>query len=414
VSGPGTSFGAVLRDARQRAGVSLTDLAGRIHYSKGYLSKVETGKALPNLDLARRYDAALDAQGSLYGAAAAAARTGLAGTGGAAGAAAAEPLALSRRDALLVGAVSLLGVGTGLRALRATATADGADRYFLDMLGALHRQGWEQPPALLLPTLIAQSDAATALAAVAPDRQRADLLVAAARLAEFTGWMYQEADDLVAMRRWTRRAHDLATEAGDAGIPAYVLVRHANVALYGGDGESTVSLARRAADSRGPARVAGVAELHEAQGHALLGSSDGVRRSLDRARDRLDSAPAQRPSLGISSPVDQVALVGGWCAYELGRPDEAAEVLGQELARLSPQARRTRARFGCREAMALAADGQVDEACAATRRVLADLRTIDSATVRLDLRRLYRLLLRRSTTPAVRGVSAEVADALTS
>ncbi|NBH03695.1 helix-turn-helix transcriptional regulator, partial [Amycolatopsis sp. SID8362] len=37
------TFGAELRRLRHAAGLSLTELADRVHYSKGYLSKVETG-----------------------------------------------------------------------------------------------------------------------------------------------------------------------------------------------------------------------------------------------------------------------------------------------------------------------------------------------------------------------------------
>ena len=43
----GKSFGAELRRRRVAAGLSLAQLAARIHYSKGYLSKIETGHKPP-------------------------------------------------------------------------------------------------------------------------------------------------------------------------------------------------------------------------------------------------------------------------------------------------------------------------------------------------------------------------------
>lgn len=58
-------FGPELRRLRVDAGLSLTELAGRIHYSKGYLSKVETGVALPNHTLAALCDTELDTGGRL-------------------------------------------------------------------------------------------------------------------------------------------------------------------------------------------------------------------------------------------------------------------------------------------------------------------------------------------------------------
>ncbi|HEX3782254.1 MAG TPA: tetratricopeptide repeat protein [Pseudonocardiaceae bacterium] len=59
------SFGAELRRLRGAAGLSLTDLANKVHYSKGYLSKVETGLAQANGTLAALCDGVLDTEGTL-------------------------------------------------------------------------------------------------------------------------------------------------------------------------------------------------------------------------------------------------------------------------------------------------------------------------------------------------------------
>ncbi|UJW30909.1 tetratricopeptide repeat protein [Saccharothrix sp. AJ9571] len=59
------AFGAELRRLRQAAGLSLTELASRVHYSKGYLSKVETGVANPNTALAALCDTELGSGGTL-------------------------------------------------------------------------------------------------------------------------------------------------------------------------------------------------------------------------------------------------------------------------------------------------------------------------------------------------------------
>lgn len=60
-----TAFGAELRRLRQRAGMSLTDLADRIHYSKSYLSKVENGRARPQEAMALLCDAEFGSSGTL-------------------------------------------------------------------------------------------------------------------------------------------------------------------------------------------------------------------------------------------------------------------------------------------------------------------------------------------------------------
>ncbi|MEC3982142.1 helix-turn-helix domain-containing protein [Amycolatopsis sp. H20-H5] len=58
-------FGAEVRRRRQSAGMSLTALAAAVHFTKGYLSKVENGKARVNRGLAEACDRALAAQGEL-------------------------------------------------------------------------------------------------------------------------------------------------------------------------------------------------------------------------------------------------------------------------------------------------------------------------------------------------------------
>ncbi|MFJ6718338.1 helix-turn-helix domain-containing protein [Streptomyces sp. NPDC091259] len=58
-------FAAELRRLRRRRNVSLSELARSIHYSKGYLSKIENGRKPPTPDVARRCDQALGAGGEL-------------------------------------------------------------------------------------------------------------------------------------------------------------------------------------------------------------------------------------------------------------------------------------------------------------------------------------------------------------
>ncbi|GAB3898619.1 hypothetical protein GCM10029964_083350 [Kibdelosporangium lantanae] len=59
-SGSG-AFGAELRRWRAKRELSLAGLARLTHYSKSYLSKIETGDKRPNRDLASRCDDALEA-----------------------------------------------------------------------------------------------------------------------------------------------------------------------------------------------------------------------------------------------------------------------------------------------------------------------------------------------------------------
>lgn len=64
-SGTAAAFPAQLRRLRVQRGLSLGDLARRTHYSKGYLSKIETGAKPVTLDVARSCDRVLEAGGEL-------------------------------------------------------------------------------------------------------------------------------------------------------------------------------------------------------------------------------------------------------------------------------------------------------------------------------------------------------------
>ena len=58
-------FGAELKRRRTSVGMSLTGLAASVHFTKGYLSKVENGKVRVNRELAKACDQALGAGGEL-------------------------------------------------------------------------------------------------------------------------------------------------------------------------------------------------------------------------------------------------------------------------------------------------------------------------------------------------------------
>jgi transcriptional regulator with XRE-family HTH domain len=59
------AFGDELRRLRHDAGVSLSELAGRVHYSKSHLSKVENGRARPTAVLAAMCDDEFGTGGAL-------------------------------------------------------------------------------------------------------------------------------------------------------------------------------------------------------------------------------------------------------------------------------------------------------------------------------------------------------------
>jgi Helix-turn-helix domain len=398
------SFGELLRECRVAAGLSMGQLAKRIHYSKGYLSKIENDLKPPHETVARLCDSELAASGRLVEAARSA-RDRVATAGPTSGATAS--LTLDRRQVLVAGTVFGMTLAGGPRPVPDERVIAGIRTTFEH----LRELGMQTSPVVVLEPLIAQVHTVCALARENPEPIRARLLLLAARIAEYTGWMSQEAGDEQNALWWTRHAAELTSASGNQEIASYAFVREAGLALYRQDPISTVDLARQA-QRIGPAgpRTLALAARREAQGHALMGDRDSYQRAMDRAVELLDSSPSDTrayPVLGSTAP-DPVELARGWALCDLGQPAESAVVLGRELARLPAVSRRSRARFGVRRALAHALSGEVDQSCLTLAETLDDVAHVDSATVRMDLRDLARNLGRWSNHGAVRAISPEL------
>jgi transcriptional regulator with XRE-family HTH domain len=391
-------FGEELRRRRMAAGLSLRDLAALVHYTRGHLSKVETGHAWASPELGRLCDAVLNADGALI------ALTQSVATGGD-GAAVIPTLFAPRAD-----------LGVLWRGPVGTSEARSAEDAFQDVFARMRALGQLVRPAFLLQPLITQGQTLSDLAVSASGADKARLLGLAARITEYAGWMAQEAGDDRAALALTEQAVELATAAGDEVMNVYAQLRRSLVSLYRNDSETTVSLARDVqADPRAPGRVRGLAALREAQGHALAGASLDCYRALDRARGYLDTVgaePGQLP-LGTSALADPVAMISGWCDYDLGQPLRAAEILSSEISRIPPSASRARARYGTRCALAYAAAGEIDVACQVTGALLAEVRDVGSATIHIEFRRLAKVLNRWPSHPGIRELQPVMNSVLT-
>jgi hypothetical protein len=138
-------------------------------------------------------------------------------------------------------------------------------------------------------------------------------------------------------------------------------------------------------------------------------------RALERATHHLWAARAEQsddPVIGTSHVPDPVAVVTGWCLYDLGRPQEAAAVLDREIQQIPVTAVRARVRFGVRQALAHAAAGDVDHACALAQSMIGQVATIGSATILTDVRRLATTLRRWHRNTAVSALGPALAAAL--
>lgn len=397
--------------------VSLSELARRTYYSKGYLSKVEMGLRTPSETLARQCDTALNSNGDLIAmvrrpAPPALDRTPMNDDEGRwvldmakDGSIWFEPM--GRRQAIGLGAASLLVLKADPTRSREQPGQPSVVTAFEVMFTQLRTLGQQASPNLVLPSCITQTHSLTRIAEQSSGGTRAAAFTLASRYAEYTGWMAQESGQDKAALWWTDQAVQLASQGGDEELSAYSKVRQALITLYSGDATSTVELARQA--QRHPAagpRVRGLAAQREAQGHALAGSPTECLRALDRARELLSTAEPQsgKPVLGSSTLRDPVGLSTAWCLHDLGRSAESADMFDRELRDVPATARRFQTRWRARQALAHATSRELDQACAVATSLLHDMAVIDSATVRTDLVLLSRTLSRWMTYGPVRDL----------
>jgi tetratricopeptide (TPR) repeat protein len=286
---------------------------------------------------------------------------------------------------------------------------------FASILSEYRKLGHRTSPTALLPGVISQARVLMNLARHAATPMRAQLLDLAGQYAEYAGWLAQEAGDDRAALWWTDLAVELAHQAGNRDMASHALIRKALVSMYRDDGRRTADLAAQAQqDTAASPRIRGLAAQREAQGLALLGEDASCRSALDRAEDLLAAhTPDWAGSpLGPTSIPDPGPIAVGWCLLDLGRPAQAAEVLGSAIAAIPADASRSRARYGARQALAYSMAHEVDHACAVAREVLVLAGSVDSATIRIELRSLRRSLSRWPAHQRVREIMPSLADAL--
>jgi DNA-binding transcriptional regulator YiaG len=414
-------FSMELRRRRTDAGLSLGELATLTTFSKGHLSRIERGDKQPSQRLARVCDTVLEADGAL---------TALAGPPAGAAKPATdvllEPLGevwIMRMTADGSGDFSSMAQKTSYLSVPRIHTSFAAGstppdghvlptyrRWFDDM----RRLGQVESPGSLTPLLVTIVHRLRASASDAGPSSRAEALRLAARFAEFTGWMAQENGDEAAATWWTNHAVTLAVEGGDHELPPYAFVRRAELALYRQDGLGTVALARQALTNSRNRRTLTLAAQREAQGHAVMGDRAACLRMLDHATELLQRPDEEstEPLLGSTTMHDPFAFVRGWCLHELGRSREAVEVLSAEFDLTPATASRSRARCGARLALAQAESGDIEGACETASAVIAHTLSINSATVRHDLRRLQRDMARWRSRRVVGRLTGALAGAL--
>lgn len=391
-----------------------------VHYDKSYLSKIENGLKAASIDVARRCDAVLGADGAL---AALVPHTAAAGSSMIDGSTWGDDvwvlsLAQNGRNQFTPTSGQLApatGIGFDIPYRDVSGTDAETLAVFESLFHECVRLSERVGANAAIPTVIAQVHVLRNLAGAARSATERTLLVLAGRYAEYAGWMAQEAGDDRAALWWTNLSADIAGQAASIDLAAFACARKAEIALYCEDTVQSVALARQAQQNLGVLpRIRGFAALREAQAHALTGDYDECRRSLDRAAALLDTERAATlgglpvPPLGYRVP----GSVTGWCLHDLGRTQEATTILDAEITFIPQSYRHAAGRYRVRRTLAYAASGEIDHACALAHDILDGPEPVRSAVIRRDVRDLARTLARWHTHRPVRELYPRLTAAM--
>ncbi|GAA0952851.1 helix-turn-helix transcriptional regulator [Nonomuraea longicatena] len=357
-----TTFGEKMRALMAERGISLRKLAKATHYDAGYLSKVANDLKRPSTPLAQQLEAALNADGEFVDL-----------VPKRRGAPRAEaPMQAASSLALPVPAVDPL-VDRRMQRLSAAHTEEllthvGEQWHTLvrtdNLLGPRHALGGVCRQLTILTALLRH---------VRPPLRDQSLRLAA-MYAESAAWLYEDAGDMTASRRWTGHAMEWALEAGDRPMVAWTLFRRSQQALSGGNGAEVVGLAEAACREQGNTAGPMLAAILQQQAHgmALDGAEVASHELLDRAREHAttDDAGDARSGHGSFCTPAYVELQRGRVWLTLGRPAAAVRAFESAIEDLSPTYQRDRGLAHAGLSIALVAERQPEAAAYAAVQAL--------------------------------------------
>lgn len=375
-------FGVELARLRGLRGWSVRGLAERTAISEGQICNLQSGRRPPTATMAAACDAALEAGGVLIA------------------------LAEKARDK---------------RRTEPDVDVDALVASYTRMFDEFRGLGRTAAPSLVTGPMRAIAGLLAEAAPRTDPAGRPRVWLVAARYAEYLGWMAQERDRQAEALRWTDLAVRWADLGGDPTMAAYALVRRAHIAQLRGDRQAVRDLARRAAEHpAATARIRVHAARREAQGHAVLGDRDACRRALERSQAYRNADVASPVATGsglrwgprIENGTPRV--IEASCLVDLGVFALAADIFAADLERapVATADSNSRTRFAVRHATAHAGLGDVAGACTVITPALPTIESVDSATIRAELRRfLGKVHRQRSATGQQRVILERVTRA---
>jgi transcriptional regulator with XRE-family HTH domain len=226
---------------------------------------------------------------------------------------------------------------------------------------------------------------------------RSEVVRVGARYAEFLGWLHQDTGDSEAAMRWTVRALDYSAELDDPALTSYVYQRRSNIAAEAGQAGHAMGLANAALRTaeRLPGPVRATALRASANAHAMLGHAVQSAYALDEARTFVVPAGRASDEDGNLAPFCSAAYIdmeAASCALQLGRPEQAVDLLETSLRHWPAEQQRDRGLCLARLATAHARVGNLEAVDVTATEAARIAQSTGSARILAELGRLQTLL----------------------
>jgi transcriptional regulator with XRE-family HTH domain len=208
----------------------------------------------------------------------------------------------------------------------------------------------------------------------AASRVRRELYAVEAEAATLMGqlvWDASQRRDHATARSYFDQAIGAARQVRDPAAEGLALLRTSFVALYGEkDPTAGLSLAMRtAATANGTSQVlAGLAVLHAAEAHAMLGQQADCEQALGQAQDHFGQITSDDAAIELYSPTQHGRLAGS-CYLFLANAKRAQPIL-EETARTLQDRSKSQAIVLGNLTLACIRQGKLDEATATLHRAI--------------------------------------------
>ncbi|MBV9143537.1 MAG: hypothetical protein JO115_21930 [Pseudonocardiales bacterium] len=190
-------------------------------------------------------------------------------------------------------------------------------------------------PRAALHTALAQQQTLEAMLAHCPDELRPRLLSVFGNSLRVAGWVYFNAGDLSATRRYYKQARAVAQDAQDEELAALILANLSHVAESSGKPAMAVDyavVAQMWAARAHNANLSAFASDIGACAFAAMGDYNAAMRHLDSTQTYLPGCSEKSPSTPFYAYSEALHVARrGQCLLALGRTVDAVQVIGKSL-----------------------------------------------------------------------------------